>query len=248
MTAKIDLNADLGEGSSQDESLMSVITSCNIACGGHAGNETSMRAALSLAKKYSVSIGVHPSFPDRENFGRKPSSLAGAELEAELSGQVLTLKRLAHELDVEISHLKPHGALYNMAASDRKLSQSIVAILRRHLPHAKLFGLPKSELEAVAQSNEVDFVAEGFADRAYEANGHLRNRSLDGAMITEHERQADQAVQMVFKQSVKSLCGSDVAMPVRTICVHGDTAGAFAAAKLIRKALTDRGVELCPPP
>lgn len=246
MSIQIDLNADLGEGAFDDEALMGVITSCNIACGGHAGDDVSMREALLLAKRHNVSVGAHPSFPDRENFGRKGASLAGADLVAELGGQVLALKRLADEIDIEISHLKPHGALYNMAADDRSLSRSIIEVLQEHIPNAKLFGPPGSELETAAISNTVMFVAEGFADRAYEADRRLRDRSRKGAVIADPEHQAKQAAHMVFHQSVRTICGSSIAMPVRTICVHGDTPGALAAAMRIKKVLMEGGAELCP--
>ncbi|MEM1391561.1 MAG: 5-oxoprolinase subunit PxpA [Pseudomonadota bacterium] len=246
MRVKIDLNADLGEGAPYDEALMSVITSCNIACGGHTGDDASMRTALALAKRHGVSAGAHPSFPDRETFGRSSSALSGAALEDTLSAQVLALKRLADEIDMSLTHLKPHGALYNMAASDERLSNSIINVLNSALPGANLVGPPGSAMQKRTAANGVEFVAEGFADRAYEADGRLRDRALSGAVILDPDVQAEQASQMTFDQSVTAFTGETLDLPIRTICVHGDTPGAYESAKLIRERLIKSGAEICP--
>lgn len=247
MSARLDLNADLGEGCAFDAELMSVVTSCNIACGGHAGDAYSMRTALSLANENRVAAGAHPSFPDRENFGRTKSSLSGAALEDSLREQVSALKTEADTLGVCLTHLKPHGTLYNIAAVDVGLAESVVSVLRDLLPGAALFGPPNSKLQAAAKANEVSFVAEGFADRAYEADGRLRDRTLDGAVIHDADMQANQALTMATRKEVVTYPGETIAMPVRTICVHGDTPGAFAAAQSIKATLERHGITLCPP-
>lgn len=247
MTLKLDLNADLGEGCAFDAELMTVVTSCNIACGGHAGDKASMRTALALARDHRVSAGAHPAFPDRENFGRASSDLSGTALEACLADQVSQLKQLASDAGLVLSHLKPHGALYNMAARDAGLATSIVNVLQTLLPGGALYGPPSSCLQHVAQSREVAFVAEGFADRAYEADGSLRNRSQPGAVLHAADDQTRQAVQMATARKVTTYHGDSIALPVDTICVHGDTPGAFAAAKAIRAALEANGISLCPP-
>ena len=247
MKVEIDLNADLGEGAPYDKALMGVITSCNIACGGHTGDDASMRTALTLAKKYGVAAGAHPSFPDRETFGRSRSDLSGAALEDTLNTQVLALKKLADEIDMSLTHLKPHGALYNMAASDERLSGSTINVLNSALPGASLVGPPGSVLQKMAAQSGVDFIAEGFADRAYEADGRLRDRTLSGAVLLDHDVQANQALQMTFDQSVTACTGETLNLPVRTICVHGDTPGAYEAARLIRTCLIESGAEICPP-
>ncbi|MFN3214234.1 MAG: 5-oxoprolinase subunit PxpA [Henriciella sp.] len=247
MSLRLDLNADLGEGCAFDAELMSVVTSCNIACGGHVGDATSMRTALMLAKESGVAAGAHPSFPDRENFGRTKSALSGDALETSLRGQVSALKTEADQLGIPITHLKPHGALYNMAALDAGLAQSVVNVLIETLPEAALFGPPNSELEAAAQANDVTFVAEGFADRAYEANGQLRDRKSPGAVIHDVDAQTEQALGMATRGEVETYDRGAISLPVKTICVHGDTPGAFAAAQSIRAALEQSGISLCPP-
>jgi len=246
MREQIDLNADLGEGGLYDADLMSVVTSCNIACGGHAGNEATMKAALLLAKTNGVAAGAHPSFPDRENFGRAKSSLSGAELEAALSEQISDLQQLAAELDLSLTHLKPHGALYNMAAVDAGLSKSILNVLLAEMPRAKLVGPPNSKLEQIARDGGVTFIAEGFADRAYEASGQLRDRSEAGAVIHDHSLQTKQALGMARHGKVTTYGGDVISLPVDTICVHGDTPGAYSAAKAVRSSLVSSGISLCP--
>ena len=247
MSRRLDLNADLGEGCAFDAELMSVVTSCNIACGGHAGDTASMRTALSLAKENHVAAGAHPSFPDRENFGRTKSTLSGAALEDSLREQVAALKSEADALGVSLTHLKPHGALYNMAALDAGLAESVVAVLRDLLPDAALFGPPSSKLQAAANGHNISFVAEGFADRAYEADGRLRDRTLDGAVIHDAETQSNQALTMATRKEVVTYPGETIALPVETICDHGDTPGAFAAAQSIKATLERHGITLCPP-
>lgn len=247
MTQRIDLNADLGEGCALDAELMSVVTSCNIACGGHAGDAISMRTALELAKAHQVAAGAHPSFPDRENFGRTPSDLSGPALEDSLRMQIESLKRVADTLAVSLSHLKPHGALYNMAARDADLSASVLNVLQSELPEARLVGPPQSELQHAAKVRGVNFVAEGFADRAYEVDGQLRDRSKQGAIIHGQAAQAQQAVSMATERQVETYDGGTISLPVETICVHGDTPDAFAAARAIRARLERLGIELCAP-
>lgn len=247
MNETIDLNADLGEGCAGDSDLMSVITSCNIACGGHAGDAASMREALQLAKANGVAAGAHPSFPDRENFGRTPSSLSGKDLEQVLIGQVETLREIAVEMSVSLTHLKPHGALYNMAAIDAELAQSIVTVVEQTLPSAKLVGPPASELEKAARSRGVGFTAEGFADRAYEADGQLRDRTKPGAVIQDADAQAEQALRIATQHSVTAYDGNLISLPVATICVHGDTPESVAAARKIQAALEYKGLKLCAP-
>ena len=247
MSQRLDLNADLGEGCAFDAELMSVITSCNIACGGHAGDAESMRLALERARDNGVAAGVHPSFPDRANFGRSKSDLSGAALEAILSEQVRALKRLAEETGIALTHLKPHGALYNMAALDADLAVSIVNVLVNQLPGAALYGPPQSQLQKAATSRGIAFVAEGFADRAYEADGRLRDRKKDGAVLHAPADQTEQAVQIATQREVTTYDGGRVALPVETICVHGDTPTALEAARAIKSALMKNGISLCPP-
>jgi len=247
MTATIDLNADLGEGGELDAALLDIVTSCNIACGGHAGDGETMRAALVLAMRGGVRVGAHPSFPDRENFGRSPSTLSGAELEAELAAQVSALRDIADGLGVAIAHLKPHGALYNMAARDAGLARSVVAVLEATLPGGRLVGPPGSQLEQWARRQGVGYIREGFADRAYERDGSLRSRNLPGALLAHGEAQAQRAVSLAVSGEVETHGGEVVALRADTICLHGDSPGALDSARAIRDALKQAGVALCPP-
>jgi len=247
MTVQLDLNADLGEGGKYDEKLMSVVTSCNIACGGHAGDENSMKTALVLAKAHNVAVGAHPSFPDRKNFGRARSTLTGEDLEAALRDQISKFKQMAETFDVDIMHIKPHGALYNMAARDANLASSIFNVLKMELPSTKLYGPPNSELERLSIERSVAYIAEGFADRAYEADGSLRDRTKPDALITNPMKQSEQALQMATEQCVSTIDGQLISIPIKTICIHGDTPDAFAAASAVRSALISRGVSICAP-
>lgn len=246
-TIEIDLNADLGEGGPLDAELMTVVTSCNIACGGHAGDAASMRTALKLAKTHGVSAGAHPSFPDRENFGRTAMDLSRPDLVAALKDQVSALQRIAGEEGVRLAHLKPHGALYNMAARDKGLADSVAEVAKMTLPQATLVGPPGSELERAAKDQGLGFAAEGFADRAYENDGALRARSEPGAVIHDPEKQSKQALQIATEQSVTTYQGKTLALPVQTICVHGDTPAAFDAAKAIRASFVSHGLTVCAP-
>jgi len=245
--AKIDLNTDLGEGGDHDAALISVVTSCNIACGGHAGDVTSMRTALRRAKQNQVAAGAHPSFPDRENFGRTASTLSGQALVAELTRQLTTLNQIAAEEGVTLSHLKPHGALYNMAAKDRNLADQITEALLFIIPAASLVGPPDSELKRAADTKQIEFVAEGFADRAYEADGQLRERSQPGAVIHDANEQTQRALAIATAQQVTSFDGTRLALPVETLCVHGDTPAAFEAACKIKAAFEKTGISICAP-
>ncbi|MEL6567550.1 MAG: 5-oxoprolinase subunit PxpA [Pseudomonadota bacterium] len=247
MSGQIDLNADLGEGCAFDAELMEIVTSCNIACGGHVGDARTMREALSLAADHGVAAGAHPSFPDRDNFGRTPSLLSGQALEDALLAQTGALRDIGDGLGVSITHLKPHGALYNMGARDADLAESVLNVLRSVLPGARLVGPPASELERAAADAGVPFLREGFADRAYEADGNLRDRSLPEAMIIGEERQAAQACDLVLKGEVQAYGGAVIPLSVETICVHGDTEGAVASARAIRRALKQAGRVLCAP-
>ncbi|MCL4159199.1 UNVERIFIED_CONTAM: hypothetical protein GTU68_036868 [Idotea baltica] len=222
---------------------MKVVSSCNIACGGHAGDEAVMRTTVRAALKKGVSIGAHPSFPDRENFGRIVMDIDPVKLTTSLLKQVRHLKQIANDEGAIVRHLKPHGALYNEAAKDKSLAQLISNIALDAGIHM-LFGPPKSELERSALSAGLAFVAEGFADRAYERDGSLAGRNKTGAVISDAAEQSARSVQMVLQQTVEALDGSTLPMSVKTICLHGDGARAAESARTISTLLTDSGVEI----
>ena len=226
----IDLNADLGEGDPYDAELLAIVSSCNIACGGHAGDEASMRATIASAISNNVAIGAHPSYPDRDGFGRRSNFLAGDELRASLLAQINILASIANELGAALAHIKPHGALYNDAVNDRELADLVAGCIVTAAPGAAFVGLPDSEMQHAASRHSLNFVAEGFIDRAYRHDGQLVPRSEPGAV---HE-----SLELVLPQAI-SLVGK-----VDTLCIHGDTPGAVEAATAVRDALEKQGVEI----
>jgi len=226
----IDLNADLGEGDPHDTELLAIVSSCNIACGGHAGDEEIMRATVKAAIANGVTIGAHPSYPDREGFGRRSGYLAGDELRASLIEQIGALKSITLELGAMLAHVKPHGALYNDAVNDRELSDLVTDCVINAVPGAAFVGLPDSEMQKAASVHSLNFIAEGFIDRAYQEDGQLVPRSEPGAVHKTLDLVLPQAVSLVGK--------------VDTLCVHGDTPGAAEAAAAVRNALERQGVEI----
>lgn len=228
--AMIDLNADLGEGDPYDDELLSIVSSCNIACGGHAGDEESMRATVRSAITNGVAIGAHPSYPDREGFGRRSGFMMGDELRKSLATQINALKKIVTEEGASLSHVKPHGALYNDAVVDRELADTIVDSIVEAASDVALVGLPNSELQWAAAERSLRFVGEGFIDRAYQADGQLVPRSEPGAVHTSLELVLPQAVSLVGKAD--------------TLCIHGDTPRAATVAAAVRDELNKQGVEI----
>lgn len=226
----IDLNADLGEGDPYDAELLKIVSSCNIACGGHAGDEVSMRATIASAIANGVAIGAHPSYPDRDGFGRRSGYLAGDELRTSLIRQIRALIAVAAKLGATPAHVKPHGALYNDAVNNRELADVIASAVFETMPGAALVGLPNSELQNAAEHGCLKFVAEGFVDRAYRGDGQLVPRTVPGAVHDSLELVLPQAVSLVGK--------------VDTLCIHGDTPGAADVAKAVREELEKLGVTI----
>ena len=228
----IDLNCDMGEledGGAQDARLMEYVTSANIACGGHAGDEITMERTARLALARGVQIGAHPSYPDRANFGRLEISMPPQEIEASLGDQIRRLENVVRVLGGEIAHVKPHGALYNVAARDPEIARAIGAAVRNWNSAATIFGLARSRCLEVWREMGLKVAAEAFADRRYEPDGSLRSRQFPDALITDPHEAAGQAVRLAR------------AGTAQTICVHGDTAGAVEILKACREAL--RGLQ-----
>jgi len=226
----IDLNADLGEGDPHDLELLRIVSSCNIACGGHAGDAETMRATVLSALENDVSIGAHPSYPDREGFGRRSAYMAGEELLVSLTMQINALNSIVTASGAVLTHVKPHGALYNDAVNDRELADLIASAISATVPDAAFVGLPESKLQKAAVDHGLVFVAEGFIDRAYQDDGQLVPRSQPGAV---HE-----SLELVLPQA-GSLVGK-----VDTLCIHGDTPGAADTAAAVRQELEKQGVEI----
>jgi UPF0271 protein len=243
--ASIDINSDLGEGAGTDALLMPLISSANIACGGHAGNESTMRETVALARRHGVVIGAHPGYPDRENFGRVPVPLADGELAVEVARQIRALQRV--DPDLKISHVKAHGALYNEAWRNEGVAKSIVAGVKAVFAAASdvaVYAAPDSALAEAALAAGLRVVREGFVDRAYETDGSLRSRKLLGALHTDPKVAAKQALSFVREGGVRAHDGSFLRLAVDTLCLHGDTPGAPAIASAVRSALTAAGVKV----
>ncbi len=251
MTATIDLNCDLGESFGpytigNDEALMRLITSANVACGYHAGDPLVMDKTVRLAVQHGVAIGAHPGFPDLVGFGRRPMQLSAEEIENDVLYQVGALAAFARAAGRELSHVKPHGALYNMAAADAEVARAIVRGIARAGSNLVVVGLPGSALVQAAQEAGLPTAREGFADRAYNADGALRSRKLPGALIHDPEVAAARAVQMARDGTVTAYDGEQIALPVDTLCIHGDNANAVAIAQAVRAALTQAGITVAP--
>lgn len=246
-TPRIDLNADLGEGESTDAALLGIVSSCSIACGGHTGDADSMAATVRLALANGVAIGAHPSYPDREGFGRRHRYTAGADLYDALAMQTEALENIAADLGARLVHMKPHGALYSDAAADPELAAIVARVAAEAHGRLCLFGPPSSALEIEAARYGLTFVREGFVDRAYTKEGRLVPRSLDGAVHTDPAVISAQAVSLAVESGVKALDGTRIALAVDTLCLHGDTPGAERAAAAVRDALHAHGVAIRAP-
>ena len=242
--ARIDINADLGEGEPFDAELLAIVSSCNIACGGHAGDQHSMRSTIEAAIRNGVAIGAHPSYPDPEGFGRRSGFLAGDALYDSLTAQVTALADIAAQLGARLSHVKPHGALYNDAVRDRQLADIIARVTAETAGAPSLVGMANTELQFAAHRCGVNFIAEAFVDRAYEANGTLVSRSEPGAVHNELSVATTQAVGLAERGRVTARNGDVIDVRADTLCIHGDTPGAAEAARAVRDVLESHGVEI----
>lgn len=229
---KIDLNCDLGEGVGNDEAIMPYITSANIACGFHAGDEKTMRETLRLAKRFGVNAGAHPSWNDRENFGRREMSASSEEVEKLVFEQIQTLAGIAKEEGVTLTHVKPHGALYNQSAKDVELAKAIAWVVKSISVDLILVGLAGSRSIEAGREMGLRVASEGFPDRGYNADGSLISRLLPGALIEAPEDVARHAIELVKMGRLD------------TLCLHGDHPNAAANAKLLRDVLLKNGVEI----
>ena len=223
----IDLNCDMGEleDAAQTAALMEFVTSANVACGAHAGDEHTMARTIRLALLRGVRVGAHPGYPDRENFGRIRMPMSPAEIERSVRAQIERLAEVAEPLGAPIVHIKPHGALYNVAARDHETARAIGRAVAGWNPGAVLFGLAGSAAPDLWREMGLPVAGEAFADRRYEADGSLRPRTFADALITSPPEAAAQAVRLARQSNVQ------------TICVHGDTPGAVAVLKACRAAL-----------
>jgi UPF0271 protein len=237
----IDINCDLGEGMANDEMLMPFITSANIACGYHAGDEQTMRQTVALCLKYGVSIGAHPSFPDRENFGRREMQLPLGKVYHLIINQIIAIEKISLEAGAALRHVKPHGALYNMAAKDPSLAAAIAQAVKDFNPKLVLFGLCNSQLIWQGEALGLKTAGEAFADRTYQDDGSLTPRKMPGALIEDPEKAVAQVLEIVEEGRVTTVSGKKISIAAATICLHGDGANAVAIAKAIHEALAAKG-------
>lgn len=240
--SEIDLNSDLGEGAGTDEAIMPFVTSANIACGAHAGDEETMRATVELALRRGVTIGAHPGYRDRANFGRVVVEMPHEALVEDLRAQIEALRGITADLGAPLTHVKPHGALYNRGERDPDTAGAIVAAVRAVDPALVLVAPPDSAMHVAAALGACAVAREGFADRAYEPDGTLRSRRLPGAVHTDPRVAAAQALSFALDGGVRAVDGTFLALEIDTLCIHGDTPNAVAIARAVRAALEHAGV------
>jgi UPF0271 protein len=246
---RIDLNADVGESlgpwpMGDDEQLIPLVSSVNVACGTHAGDPLTISRTVGLAVRHGVAIGAHPGYPEIVGFGRRDLDMASDELEASIVYQVGAVAGFCRDAGVPLRHVKPHGALYNRAARDPALAATIARGVQRASSELTLVGLAGSVLIEAGRGAGLHVAEEAFADRAYEPDGSLRSRRLPGALLESPDAAAAQAVSIAVDGRVRSHDGAEVAVRADTICIHGDTPGAVDFAKAIRAALERAGVTI----
>jgi 5-oxoprolinase (ATP-hydrolysing) subunit A len=246
---RVDLNSDVGESFGaytigQDSILLPHVTSANVACGFHAGDPSVMRATVAMAKQHGVAVGAHPGFPDLVGFGRRDLHATPREVEDFVVYQIGALAGIAAAQGVRLQHVKPHGALFNMAVGDAALADAIARATAAVDRSLILFGLPGSELIRAGERANLRTASEAFADRAYNPDGTLVSRRLAGAVIHDADSVRARVVKMATERSVVARDGSTVLLEIDTICVHGDTRGAAELAAEIRRALQSAGVHV----
>jgi UPF0271 protein len=237
----IDLNADVGEGC-DDAALVPLVTSANVSCGAHAGDDTLIRTTLRIARAHGVAVGAHPSFPDRPSFGRDITTRDPHAIHDLVAAQVEHLVALAAAEGIAVRHVKPHGALYNLAAADRTVADAVARAVASVLPGTRLFALSGSLALGAALDADLVPVAEAFIDRAYLDDGTLAPRDRPGAMITDVAAAARRAVSLARRAPIRSLDGAEIHVAADTLCLHGDTPDVADRARAVREALSVAGV------
>lgn len=250
---ELNLNADLGESfgawkMGDDAALLGIVGSASVACGFHAGDPLVMRRTLHAAKKAGVSVGAHPSFPDLQGFGRRPMHMASDELQAMIIYQIGALAGIARAEGSAVTHVKPHGALNNLACEDAALASRVVKAIKAYDPGLLLLAPAGSQLHLAGQHEGLRVASEVFADRAYTDEGHLVPRGQPGAILGETEQCVAHVLRMLDAGGIVSQSGKHLPMAFHSICVHGDNAHAVAVARAVRHALLDAGCELKPLP
>lgn len=248
---RVDLNSDLGESFGRytlgmDDKIIPLITSANVACGYHASDPVVMEKTIACAKAAGVRVGAHPGFPDLMGFGRRNMNVTPQEAKAYVLYQLGALYGFCKAQGIKLQHVKPHGALYNMAAKDYELAAAICQAVKEFDPSLIVLALSGGELAKAAVRMGLPVALEVFADRGYEEDGTLVDRRKEGAMITDEEEAIRRVVRMVKEQKVTAITGKDIPIQADSVCVHGDGAKALAFVERIRKALEQEGIQICP--
>lgn len=248
MNWKIDLNCDMGESHESksvehEKDLFPFITSCNIACGFHAGDPLHIKKTIALAIEHDVQIGAHPSYPDRENFGRLPYEISTEELQACIEYQVGALKSLLEAQGAKLKYVKPHGALYNKMAVDKDEALAVIKGIQRIDPTLSLMGLAASPLEDWAKELGITFIAEAFMDRSYQANGQLTPRSQKGAVLHDEEDYLKQVLEIIKEGKITAITGEELSCNAVTLCVHGDNPSALQILKNLHATFQENNIE-----
>ena len=240
----IDINCDMGEGMGNESYIMPFISSANIACGGHTGNADTIKRTIEIALEHNVAIGAHPSYYDRENFGRISQFISVLELAELIAEQYYLFEKIANEMGAPIHHVKLHGALYNDCAKDPLLSKTFVQTIQAIDPTLIIYGLSGSYTIQEAIMNGQPFYREAFADRSYQKNGQLTPRHLAHAMLEEEEQVIQQVIRLTKENKVVSLQGDIIDLKLDTICIHGDGPNATAFSASIFEALKNHHIEI----
>lgn len=241
---QIDLNADLGEGCGNDEALLQLISSANVACGWHAGDAATMLQTVKWALDNNVAIGAHPSFPDRDNFGRTEMQRDPEAVYADVLYQIGALDAMVRAQGGQLAHVKPHGALYNMAVRDAKLCDAIIRAVRDYDSDLVFFGLANSQMITMARDAGLRVKEEVFADRGYNPDGTLVKRGTPGALHDDEDVALNQTLSMIRDKQVRAIDGTWVPIRAETVCLHGDGAHAIAFARRIRERLGAEGIAI----
>ena len=238
----IDINMDVGEGLNNEAELFPYISSCNIACGGHAGHLQSMRDVMALAKEFNVKVGAHPSYPDTKNFGRQVTSISNKELDESIQQQLEDFITIAQELNIKSHHIKAHGALYNKAVKDKDTAMLFLHAIRGFkLP---IYAPFNSQLAVMAGTQGIKVYFEGFADRNYNQDLSLVSRKKDNALILDQKDMFDQVIQMIKHSRVKTINGSFQKLEVQTICLHSDSSDSEHLVKSLNFNLKRAGIKI----
>jgi UPF0271 protein len=248
---QVDINCDLGESfgnycCGMDDQVLPFISSANVACGFHASDPMVMAKTVALAKRYQVSVGAHPGFPDLAGFGRRNMSVSAKEAKTMVQYQIGALDAFCRAQEIPLAHVKPHGALYNMAGKDRVLADAICEGILEMDKNLILLGLPGSEMERAANHLRLKFACEVFADRAYGEDGSLVSRGAPGAVITEEDQAIRRVISMIKEGCVETVTGKMIPVRADSVCIHGDSQKALVFVQRIQDALKQEGVQIVP--